>query len=126
MMARVTPVTTLEPAYDSKPVSTYKATTARIAGDTTEWTIDVGVGDTYSLQIKYRWLNASTGAGKLEVRMEDGTLIKEEKVSFATTLPAKWNYLNTTTGTMINAGRYKVRLIAPAQDQFRVDELQVQ
>ena len=123
---RVTPVTTLEPAYDSKPVTTYKTTTARIAGDTTEWTIDVGVGDTYSLQIKYRWLNASAGAGKLEIRMADGTLIKEEPVSFATTLPAKWNYLNTTTGTMINAGRYKVRLIAPAQNQFRVDELQVQ
>jgi beta-galactosidase len=126
MTARVTPVTTLEPAYDSKPVSTYKTTTARIAGDTTEWTIDVGVGDTYSLQIKYRWLNATAGAGKLEIRMADGTLIKEERVSFATTLPAKWNYLNTTTGTMINAGRYKVRLIAPAQNQFRVDELQVQ
>jgi hypothetical protein len=116
-------VTNLEPAYDSKPMTSYK--NARVAGDTTEWTIDVGVGDTYSLTVKYRWLEKPVTA-KLEVRLQDGTLIKTEPVTLATTLPAKWNYITTTTGTMINAGRYTVRLIVHAQAQVRVSELQVQ
>ncbi|HWB93206.1 MAG TPA: malectin domain-containing carbohydrate-binding protein, partial [Puia sp.] len=113
-MARVTPESNLEPAYDSKPVATYK--NARVAGDTTEWTIDVGVGDTYSLTVKYRWLSAPT-IGRLELSMQDGTLLKSEQVNLAKTLATKWNYINSTTGTMINAGRYKVRLIVPATQE---------
>lgn len=120
---RITPATNLEPAYDSKPITNYK--NARIAGDTTEWSIDVGVGDTYSLAVKYRWLG-SPATATLEVRLLDGTLIKSEPVTLATTLPAKWNYITTTTGTMINAGRYTVRLIVHAEKEFRVSELQVQ
>lgn len=125
-MVAVQPATSIEPAYDSKPVTTYKTSGARVSSDTTEWTIAVGVGDIYSLNVKYRWLPVVAGSGRLEVRMEDGTLIREEPVSFATTLPAKWNYINTTTGTMINAGRYIIRLIAPQQEGLKVDELQVQ
>jgi hypothetical protein len=122
----VCPATTLEPAYDSKPVTTYKAGNARVAGDTLEWDIAVGVADTYSLTIKYRYLSAVTGAGMLEIRMENGTLIKKEPVTFSATPATKWNYLNSSTGTMINAGHYKVRLIATRQEGFRVDEIQVQ
>ncbi|HEV2483356.1 MAG TPA: malectin domain-containing carbohydrate-binding protein [Puia sp.] len=122
-MARITPATNLEPAYDSKPATNYK--NARIAGDTTEWSIDIGVGDTYSLTVKYRWLSAATTAS-LEIRQADGLLIKKEPATLATTLPAKWNYITTTTGTMINAGRYIVRLIVHAEKEFRVSELQVQ
>jgi len=121
--ARITPQSNLEPAYDSKPVTNYK--NARTAGDTTEWSIDVGVGDTYSLTVKYRWLG-SPATATLEVRMSDGTLIKSEPVTLATTLPGKWNYITTTTGTMINAGRYIVRLMVHAEKEFRVSELQVQ
>ena len=121
--ARITPVSNLEPAYDSKPATSYKNT--RVAGDTTEWTIDVGVGDTYSLTIKYRW-PVTPATATLEVRLQDGTLITTETVTLATTLPAKWNYITGTTGTMINAGRYTVRLIGPIRDDFRVAELQVQ
>jgi hypothetical protein len=121
----IVPVT-LEPAYDLRPVTSYKVANARVAGDTTEWHISVGVGDTYSLTIKYRYLPATAGAGRIEVRMEDGTLIKEGPVNFLTTPAAKWNYFNTSTGTMINAGHYKVRLIAPVSEGVRVDELQVQ
>jgi hypothetical protein len=118
--------TTLEPAYDLKPVSSYKTANARVAGDTTEWDIAVGVGDSYSLTVKYRYLPVAAGTGKIEVRMEDGTLIKEGPVPFLTTPATKWNYFTTSTGTMINAGHYKVRLIAPSGEGFRVDELQVQ
>jgi len=108
----------LEPAYDLRPVTSYK-------GDSTKWDIEVGVGDKYSLTVKYRWLKTPVTA-RLELRMEDGTLLHSETVTLQTTPPAKWNYLNTTTGTMINAGRYTIRLIVPSREGLRVDELQVQ
>jgi beta-galactosidase len=128
----VQPATTLETAYDLKPVTTYKTTGARVAGDTVEWNVAVGVGDMYSLTVKYRYLPVATagqqvgaGIGGLEVRMEDGTLIKKETVKFLPTAATKWNFLSTSTGTMINAGHYIVRLIAPGEG-MQADELQVQ
>jgi hypothetical protein len=114
--------TKLEPAYDSRQVTAYKTVNARVSGDTTEWDIAVGVGDTYSLTVKYRYLPAEVGLGKLEVRMEDGLLIKEEQVKLLPTAANKWSLFTTSTGTMINAGHYRVRLIAPVL----VGELQVQ
>jgi hypothetical protein len=114
--------TKLEPAYDSRPVTVYKAANARLAGDTTEWDIAVGVGDVYSLTVKYRYDSVGAGMGKLELRMEDGLLIKEETVKLLPTAANKWSLFTTSTGTMINAGHYRVRLIAPAV----VGELQVQ
>jgi len=110
----VTPVTDIEPAYDAKPVVKYKA-------DSTVWTISVGVGDMYSLTVKYRV--SGPVRGKMEVRMEDGTLIKEEEVKLLATPAGKWNYFTTTTGTMINAGKYTVKLMCK---ECKVDELQVQ
>jgi hypothetical protein len=122
----VQPATTLEPAYDSRPVTTYKAVNARVSGDTTEWDMAVGVGDKYSLTVKYRYLPPGVGVGRFEVRLLDGMLIKEESVRLLTTPANKWNYITTSTGTMINAGHYKVRLIAGTGEGFKVDELQVQ
>jgi hypothetical protein len=91
-----------------------------------EWDIAVGVADTYSLTVKYRYLSAAVGAGVLEVRMDNGVLIKKEPIIFSVTPATKWNYLNSSTGTMINAGHYKVRLITARSEGLRVDELQVQ
>lgn len=110
----VEPVVAIEPAYDAKPVAKYKAVD-------TVWTISVGVGDMYSLTVKYRV--PAPVMGKLEVRMEDGTLIKEEEVRLPATAAGKWNYFTTSTGTMINAGKYRVKFVCK---ECKVDELQVQ
>ena len=125
-LVAVCPATTLEPAYDSKPVTTYKAANARAAGDTLEWDMAVGVADTYSLTVKYRWLSAVADTGMLEVRLANGTLIKKEPVTLVSTPATKWNYINSSTGTMINAGHYKIRLITAPKEALKVDELQVQ
>jgi len=122
----VNPATKLEAAYDQKQVTTYKTADAHVSGDTTEWVMSTGVADQYSLTIKYRYLPPGTGTGRLEVRMENGILIREEDVVFNNTAPGKSNYFTTSTGGMINAGKYRVRLIARRQEGFRVDELQVQ
>jgi hypothetical protein len=113
-----TAVYPLEPAYDNRPVKTYK-------GDTTAWSIEIGVSDKYALTIKYRWQHPDAAA-RLELRLADGTLIHTDSVMLKTTLPNKFNYISTTTGTMINAGRYNLKLITPARENLRIDELQVQ
>lgn len=143
----VLPLTNLEPAYDLKSVTSYKATDAILkgehivkaelmgrqrvtykatAGDVLEWTIQVGVADTYSLTLKYHNPFQVNLKAKLEFLAADGTLMKTEETIFAPTKEGKWNYLATTTGTLINAGTYIVRLKAVDAKGLFIDGLDVQ
>jgi hypothetical protein len=130
----------LEPAYDTRPVKKYKveappptdssamrdsSAATPALHDTTQWNVEIGVSDKYALTVKYNWQSPDTTA-TLEIRLADGTLINKEEVTLKTTLPDKWNYISTTTGTMINAGRYTVTLIAPTREHLQIEELQVQ
>lgn len=146
-MIAIVPPSELEPAYDLKTVTTYKATDAKLAGQSIvkqnlmdkqrvifkessggilEWSIGVGVADTYSLTIKYHNPFSKTLKAKIEFLSADGTLMKTEHAEFAPTKSGKWNYLNTNTGSMINAGSYKVRLIAIDAKELAIDALDVQ
>ncbi|GGE49640.1 glycosyl hydrolase family 2 [Pedobacter psychrotolerans] len=137
----------LEPAYDLKTVATYKATDASLSGQSIvkaelmgkprvtftegkggvlEWKIGVGVADTYSLTIKYHNPFKQVLKAKMEFLSADGTLMKTELVEFVPTKEGKWNYINTNTGSMINAGSYKVRLIAIDAKGLTIDALDVQ
>jgi hypothetical protein len=116
----------LEPAYDQRPMTAYKTADAKVAGDTITWDISTGVADKYSLTLKYRWPGKDPVTGKLSISLDNGTLIREETVTFTATQEGKWNYLGTSTGTMINAGHYKIRLAIPGAKRLKVDELQVQ
>lgn len=143
----VLPVTHLQPAYDLKSTTTYKAIDGvlegkeitktvlmdktRIVFNATDqgvltWNISVGVADTYSLTIKYHNPTDQPLKARLEFLSADGTLMKTEVAEFAPTKEGKWNYLNTNTGSMINAGSYKVRLIATESKGLAVDALDVQ
>ncbi|WP_421944111.1 malectin domain-containing carbohydrate-binding protein [Pedobacter sp.] len=143
----VIPPSELEPAYDLKTVTTYKATDAKLIGanivkedlmgkqrvtfksasnDVLEWSLWVGVADTYSLTIKYHNPFEKNLKAKLEFLSADGTVMKTEMAEFAPTKAGKWNYLNTNTGTMINAGNYKLRILAIDSKGLTVDALDVQ
>lgn len=143
----VLPVTHLQPAYDLKTTTTYKATDGILAGKevvkailmdkqrvifnaanqgSLTWQLSVGVADTYSLTIKYHNPSAQLLKGKLEFSSADGTLMKSENVEFTPTKAGKWNYLSTNTGSMINAGTYKLKLIATEAKGLAVDALDVQ
>ncbi|MCX2476664.1 malectin domain-containing carbohydrate-binding protein [Pedobacter sp. MC2016-05] len=143
----IVPPSELEPAYDLKTVTSYKATDAKLAGQSIvkqnlmdkqrvifkessggilEWSIGVGVADTYSLTIKYHNPFSKVSRAKIEFLSADGTLMKTEQAEFAPTKSGKWNYLNTNTGSMINAGSYKVRLIAIDAKELAIDALDVQ
>ncbi len=139
---------TIEPAYDLKPITGYKPATARLSGPgmaketvntkesltfkeagggSVEWAIQTGVADTYSLTFRYaNQLNKPLTA-KLTIIGADGKLlIKEEQVAFVPSKPGKWNYLTTSTGTMINAGSYRVKLTGIDAAGLSVSGLEVQ
>lgn len=144
----VIPVSDLEPAHDLKKVVSYKAIDASFlgnglvkeelmgreratfkkkSGDVLEFTINTGVADTYSLTVKYHNPFQRILTGRIEVFAADGTLMKKaEEIEFNPTKEGKWNYFTTNTGTMINAGTYKVRLIADDVEGLSVDALDVQ
>ncbi|WP_069658776.1 malectin domain-containing carbohydrate-binding protein [Arcticibacter eurypsychrophilus] len=142
----VLPATTLQPAFDLKKVSSYKSHVAlftkniqvgivnekdavtfrKPAGDVLEFTFSVGVADTYSLTVKYANTLEKTMKAKLQLVMADGTILKEEWVDLLTSKTGKWNYLNGTTGSMINAGTYKLRLIAIDAEGLSISGLEVQ
>ena len=90
------------------------------------WQLSVGVADTYSLTLKYHNPSEQLLKAKLEFLSADGTLMKTEMVEFAPTKAGKWNYLSTNTGSMINAGTYKLKLIATESKGLAVDALDVQ
>jgi len=141
------PPSNLEPAYDLKKLTSYKATDAVLKGQSIvredlmgkqrvsfkaqtggilEFSIAVGVADTYSLTIKYHNPLQKNLKAKLEFLAADGTLMRTENADFVPTKEGKWNYYNTTTGSMINAGAYKLRIIATDAKDLTFDALDVQ
>jgi hypothetical protein len=142
------PAANIEPPYDLKPVTSYKAVDAKWKGpgiekgkvdgrdrvifksaspeNTLEWTFEVGVGDMYSLQVSYHNPHTSNISGKLQLLSADGTLMKEEEITFTPTREGKSNYINTTTGSMINAGKYILRLTSKDAAGLSMNALDVQ
>ncbi|KLT64425.1 malectin domain-containing carbohydrate-binding protein [Pedobacter sp. BMA] len=143
----IVPPSELAPAYDLKTVTSYKATDAVLRGTSIvraelmgkprvtfksasggilEWSIQVGVADTYSLTIKYHNPSDKPLKAKLVFSSADGTVMKTVQLEFAATKEGKWNYLNTDTGSMINAGSYKVSVVAVDANALTIDALDVQ
>ncbi|WP_316829915.1 malectin domain-containing carbohydrate-binding protein [Pedobacter aquatilis] len=139
------PPSELAPAYDLKTVTTYKATDGLLNGNAIkkdfigkqrillndseaalEFSIGVGVADTYSLTLKYHNPMDKPLIGKIDFLAADGTLMKTEKAEFAPTKEGKWNYYSTSSGTMINAGSYKLRITTIQTKGLYIDGLDVQ
>ena len=137
----------IEPAYDLKATTGYKPAAAKLsgagltretvngkesvtykeaAGASVEWTIQTGVADVYSLTVRYANPLPRPLTGTLTVSAADGTLLREEAVEFVPSKPGKWNYLASSTGTMINAGSYRIKLTATDAAGLSVSGLDVQ
>ena len=52
--------------------------------------------------------------------------MKEETIVFTPTRQGKSNYITTNTGTMINAGNYKLRLSSKEAEGVSINSLDVQ
>jgi hypothetical protein len=82
------------------------------AGAQVDVTINTGVGDVYSITFRYSNPSTETRKATWQLIAADGTVMKTEPMEFTTTREGKWNYFSTTSGSMINAGKYTVRIIA--------------
>lgn len=143
----VTPVTTLQPPFDQKPTTSIKmpqATTnsegnerrsvnnresvvfTKPAGGQIDFTITPGVADVYSITFRYSNTGTQTRKGQWQLIQADGTVMKTEAIEFTNTRDGKWNYFTTTTGSMINAGKYTVRITATDAEGVAVGGLDVQ
>lgn len=144
----ITPVSGLAPAFDLKSATNYTAIQAfattkgmekqtlmgkerltfkQNEGAEIEFPIHVGVADTYSLTLKYHNPMATNATAVIEVKALDGTVMKKEEILIlAPTKEGKWNYVNTTTGTMINAGSYSIRIKSKTAMGVSLDGIEVQ
>lgn len=125
------PQSFMEPAYDLKPIQGYKAINGKYQAGfmvatvnekqallvkeneaNLEMEFETGVGDMYSMTFKYANTRAKLATVEMQLFMEDGRLLKKELLTFTESQTGKWNYYNTNTGTMINAGKYRIKLIS--------------
>ncbi|MCS3798749.1 malectin domain-containing carbohydrate-binding protein [Niastella sp. OAS944] len=143
----VTPVTTLQPPFDQKPTTSIKMPQATInskgnerrlvnnresvvftkpTGGQIDFTITPGVADVYSITFRYSNTGTETRKGQWQLIQADGTVMKAEAIEFTNTRDGKWNYVTTTTGSMINAGKYIIRITATDAEGVAVGGLDVQ
>ncbi|OQP59822.1 malectin domain-containing carbohydrate-binding protein [Niastella populi] len=141
------PVTTLQPPFDQKPTTSIKMPQATTNGEGSErrslnkreavvftqpagaqidFTITPGVADVYSITFRYSYSGTDTRKGSWQLIAADGTVMKTEAMEFTNTREGKWNYFTTTTGSMINAGKYTVRITAVDAEGVAVGGLDVQ
>ncbi|MDT3404530.1 malectin domain-containing carbohydrate-binding protein [Mucilaginibacter terrae] len=128
-MVAVLPNVTLAPATDLRKTITYRADDAlaqgngavkdtlsgrkvvrftQQAGGVATFAITPGVGDVYALRIKYYNFTDKPLTGKMKLLAEDGTVMKEEDITFGIVKKGKSGTHATSTGTSINAGNYRV------------------
>lgn len=128
MILMFLPVSDMPPAFDLKPVTTYRADAAIIgAGATKEqvngreaiivttdqrteiaWPIQMGVADKYSITVKYHCANADIG--NVVLLDAGGNRMLDQPVNFTITKEGKWSQFTITTKNMINAGHYQLKL----------------
>jgi beta-galactosidase len=89
-----------------------------------EWTISVGVGDLYALRFTYQNPTGRDIPMLISVTAADGKVLHSDTAYFEPTV--KWDLHKTNTGTSINAGTYKVKLVGREAMGLSLDLLKVQ
>lgn len=89
------------------------------------WSVSTGLAQVYALRFKF--MNSSQKPLPVRFQLIDakGVVLKDDWLQFAPT-PNKWRILNTTTGTFVNAGHYKVVLTADSFVGFALDGVEIQ
>jgi hypothetical protein len=143
----VLPVTHMEPATDLKPTITYKADAALLSDSAVvkedaagkkcvsfkkasdgniSWDISTGVADQHELRLKYINTTGKILTTVIKLLAADGTVMKDAILEFAPVNDGKFKTVSTTTGTSINAGNYKVVVIAKDAQGLSISGLEVQ
>jgi beta-galactosidase len=96
-------------------------------GSYLEWTVFVGVGDRYGLNIGYANPGETPVPAELSIIDEDGRLLRTDRIEFPPTRPPQsWSTLRTRTGSSINAGTYKIRLTTTDAAPLYLGSLEVE
>ncbi len=139
--------TTLEPAVDLRKSAQYtidqaKATGAAMVRDTVygkpcltfiqtaqgnvEWKVSVGVGDKYALKLRYANRSGKNAAARLIMTSADGVVMNDEPLTLSVTAPSKWKTAESSSGSMINAGTYMIKVIIEGEPTISIRDLEVQ
>ncbi|WP_243349243.1 malectin domain-containing carbohydrate-binding protein [Parabacteroides sp. FAFU027] len=142
----VTPDVKMDEAKEARSVTTYEAEKAKILGpglvkgnfkskgyveftrpekDTLEFNFSVGLASTYLLRFQYMNMNTTPAPLDFEIISPNGTVMRKDRLEFPVA-SEKWKSFNTTTGTTINAGTYKLRLLNPGLKGVRIVALEVE
>lgn len=143
----VIPDVKMEEAKEARAMVTYEAENAKIKGagftkgnfkakdyieftsleknDTLEFDFSVGLASTYLLRFRYMNMNTSPVPMDLEIISPNGTVMRKDRLEFPVA-SEKWKPFSTTTGSTINAGTYKLRLLNPGMKGVRIDALEVE
>lgn len=142
----IVPVSSMQPAYDLKPTTQYKTNVVKLdegaikdsangrycavvkvnSETIIDYPIQTGVGDRYSVTVKYFYGKEQTVKGKWQLIDAGGTMMQEEPVTFTFTRPGKWNQFTINTSSQINAGNYTVRLIVDNSEGLALSGIDVQ
>jgi hypothetical protein len=142
----VRPVTNMQPAYDLKPITSYRTNVAVISEGvkkelvatrevaavrsnelvTIQWPVQVGVADMYSVTMKYFYPLEKKLVGKIQLIGAGNSMMAEETVNFTFTRPGKWNQFTIHTQGMINAGNYMVRLEITDAEGLAISGIELQ
>ncbi len=140
------PVNKMQPAYDLKPITPYRTNVAIIgegvvkdsvngrlctviksnAATTIQWPVQTGVGDIYSITVKYYYPKEQIVKGRLQLFDAGGNRMMQEDVQFTFTRSGKWNQFTVNTGSQINAGNYVVKLALENGEQLAVSGIEIQ
>ena len=140
------PISKMQPAYDLKPITPYRTNVAVIgegvvkdsvngrwctviksnAATTIQWPVQTGVGDIYSITVKYYCPKEQIVKAKLQLFDAGGNRMMEEAVQFTFTRVGKWNQFTVNTGSQINAGNYVVKLVAENGTELAISGIEIQ
>ncbi len=93
-------------------------------GSFLEWEVNPGLAGTYLLRFRYMNLSRRAVPMQLEIiNALNGVVMKRDKIEFP---PAddKFRIVSTSTGSMINAGLYKVRLTVPDDSAIEIESFE--
>ncbi len=140
------PLSKMQPAYDLKPITPYRTNVAIIsegvkkdsingrwcmviksnAEATIQWPVQTGVGDIYSITVKYYYPKEQVIKAKLQLFDAGGNRMMDETVQFTFTRVGKWNQFTVNTGFQINAGNYVVKLVAENGTELAISGIEIQ
>jgi hypothetical protein len=140
------PVTNMEPATDLRKTISYNiqdaivqggagkdtlsgkkvARLGKSAGSSVAFAISPGVADLYAIRIKYYNFTDKVLTGKMQLLAADGTLMKEEELTFKTVAKGKSGTIATSTGTSINAGNYKLVITGLDAEGLSISGVEIQ